>query len=221
MALRIDNHFVAFIDILGFSEMVRSDCESPNGTKYLELLYKVHHEAAQTLGKDVEAGLIQFSDSIVFSRPFDLFKLNEFLVAVSKWQRSLLLSGLLCRGGITFGKHFVNDRFMFSKGLIDAYYLESAKAKFPRIIISKDLIELAKDSIKWESSPVIKEEDGSIFVDYLTHENAEMKGKLMAAAGKLCEQQVSNSSVQEKLRWLGHYADFKLGSNLSKPRFSP
>ena len=100
MALQLTSHFVAFIDILGFSEMVRSDCESSNSPKYLELLYESHVRAAALLGKDLEAGLIQFSDSIVFSRPFDLLSLGGFISAVATFQRSMLCDGLLCRGAL-------------------------------------------------------------------------------------------------------------------------
>lgn len=220
MALQLASHFVAFIDILGFSEMVRSDCESSNSPKHLELLYDSHVRASALLGKDLEAGLIQFSDSIVFSRPFDLPSLDGFISAVATLQRSMLCDGLLCRGGVTFGKHFVKDRFMFSKGLIDAYHLESLQAKYPRIVVSENLLELANPTIDIEGLKVMREEDGVAFVDYLSENKAEEKEKLVTVTQKIiADSKNGGASVQEKMRWLARYADHKLGSNLSGPRF--
>jgi hypothetical protein len=220
LALQLASHFVAFIDILGFSEMVRSDCESSNSPKHLELLYDSHVRASALLGKDLETGLIQFSDSIVFSRPFDLPSLGGFISAVATLQRSMFCDGLLCRGGITFGKHFVKDRFMFSKGLIDAYHLESLLAKYPRIVVSENLLELANPTIDIAGLKVMREEDGVAFVDYLSHNKGEDEDKLVAVTQKIiADSKDAGAAVQEKMRWLARYADHKLGSHFSGPRF--
>ena len=45
MSENLTHHFVAFIDILGFSAMVDADCSSPSGTeKYIDKLYKIHND---------------------------------------------------------------------------------------------------------------------------------------------------------------------------------
>jgi hypothetical protein len=221
MPLQLSSHFVAFIDLLGFSEMVRADCESSHAPKFLELLHEAHLRAATIFGKDLDAGLTQFSDSIVLSRPFDLSALSSFIASIAAWQRSLLLDGLLCRGGITFGKHFVKDRFLFSKGLIDAYYLESTQAKFPRIVVSENLLQLAAPTVEVGALKLVREEDGIAFVDYLSIENPEEKAKLTAATQDVITTSPNGvASVQEKMRWLARYADHRLGTTLSVPRFA-
>lgn len=221
MPLQLSSHFVAFIDLLGFSEMVRSDCESSNPPKYLELLYDAHVRAAALFGKDLDAGLTQFSDSIVVSRPFDLPALPNFISTIAAWQRSLLADGLLCRGGVTFGKHFVKDRFLFSQGLIDAYHLESKQAKYPRIVVSEDLLQLAVPTVDIGALKLLKEDDGVAFVDYLAVDDPAQIGGLAAAAEALItKSQGGVASVQEKMRWLARYADHKLGTMLSGPRFA-
>lgn len=220
MALELKSHFVAFIDILGFSEMVRADCELFNAPKHLDRLYDSHVRASALLGQDLEAGLIQFSDSIVFSRPFDLPSLDGFISAVATLQQSMFCDGLLCRGGITFGKHFVKDRFMFSKGLIDAYKLESSLAKYPRILVSDNLLELANPTIDIKELEVMREEDGLFFVDYLSENKGRDKKYLIEVTKKIiAESKNAGVGVQEKMRWLARYADHKLGSNLGGPRF--
>lgn len=221
MALQLSPHFVAFIDILGFSEMVRADCESSGPPKHLERLYDAHTRASHLLGQDIEAGLIQFSDSIVFSRPFDLSALGGFLLAVATLQRSLLLDGLLCRGGVTFGRHFVKDRFLFSMGLIDAYRLESSLARYPRIVVSENLLQLASPAISLNEFPILREEDGVVFVDYLNPDAAAPTGALTQAIQSILSASAhAGPSVQEKLRWLARYSDHKLSSALSGPVFS-
>lgn len=220
MSLLLASHFVAFIDLLGFSEMVRSDCESSDSPKYLELLHNAHVRAAGLLGEDLEAGLIQFSDSIVFSRPFDLNALDSFISAVAVWQKSLLSDGLLCRGGITFGKHFVKDRFLFSKGLIDAYHLENSQARYPRVVVSENLLQLASPTIDTTALKLLREDDGVTFIDYLFADTPDETAKLITATQMvIANSHAGGASVQEKMRWLARYADHKLGSNLSGPRF--
>lgn len=200
--------------------MVRHDCESSGQPVNLERLYGAHNRASALLGSDIEAGLIQFSDSIVFSRPFDLSSLAGFLASVATWQRSLLLDGLLCRGGVTFGKHFVKERFLFSKALIDAYHLESTLARFPRIVVSEDLLQLAMPLVNDSELPVVREEDGVVFLDYLTPDNSVTAAELVAAVdGLIKASSKSGPVVQEKLRWLARYSDYKLASGFSGNAF--
>ncbi|WP_155637040.1 hypothetical protein [Burkholderia multivorans] len=221
MPLQLESHFVAFIDLLGFSEMVRADCESSHEPKYLELLYAAHRRAAALFSKDLDSGLTQFSDSIVLSRPFDLPSLPNFISTIAIWQRSLLLDGLLCRGGVTFGKHFVKDRFLFSKGLIDAYRLESTQAKYPRIVVSENLLQLAQPTVDPGDLNLIREEDGIAFIDYLAIGSPDEKDKFNTSIQRVIAASPNrDSSVQEKMRWLARYADHKLGTKLSGPRFS-
>lgn len=220
MSLSLDDHFVAFIDILGFSEMVKSDCVSPDHPKHLERLYKAHFQAIELFSHDIHANLTQFSDSIVFSRRFDISALGGFLESIRQWQQMILIDGLLCRGGIAFGRHFLKDKFMFSKAMIDAYEIESTKAKFPRIIISGDLIDLACAGDIC-SMPLVKEDDGAIFIDYLKNESDDRRLNLIKAIQNISNaNKKSTSTVQEKIRWLERYSDYKLGTYFSRPHFS-
>lgn len=164
--------------------------------------------------------LIQFSDSIVLSSPFVIERLPLFIDAISNWQRNLLVNGFLCRGGITFGKHFISNNFLFSKALIDAYYMESNLAKQPRVIISDNLIQL---SPKVMSNPTFKakrEDDGLCFVDYLYSDSLVTRDVLIKSIEKIISEGLKkSSSVQEKMRWLSKYADYKLNTSLSTPVF--
>jgi hypothetical protein len=220
MALQLTSHFVAFVDILGFSAMVQADCETADTLKYLPLLHDAHLHALTLLGTDLETGLIQMSDSVVLSKPFNLHQLSSFLEAIAAWQRELIIRGLLCRGGVAFGKHFVKDRFLFSKAMIDAYNLERSHAKFPRIIVSTDLIELARGQVDIASLRLLKEEDGAFFINYLHVQDANLQVKLKNSIIKLiAETKNTSSDIQEKMRWLARYSDYELGTTLASPQF--
>jgi hypothetical protein len=51
---------------------------------------------------------------------------------------------LYLRGGVSIGFHYEDDNIIFSDGLIKAYYLESKKSIYPRIILDEDLIKRLK-----------------------------------------------------------------------------
>lgn len=197
--------------------MVQHDCGTAESPKYLPTLHNAHIQAKLDFAKDIESNIIQFSDSIVFSRKFSHEAFPTFIEAIANWQKNLLENGLLCRGGVTFGNHFVRDNFMFSKGLIDAYQLECKQARYPRIIVSQDLIEL----VSAEEPRLIKEDDGLSFIDYISYRNDSEKEKYSRSIhGLLQLNKNSNSSVQEKMRWLAKYADHKLGTSFATPQFS-
>ncbi|QHJ72278.1 hypothetical protein [Planococcus halotolerans] len=202
-------YFVAFIDLLGFSDMVKKDLEAPLGTqKYMDKLYRIHKKTLELNKSTLDLQLVQFSDSIVLATKFDKSNFPLFLNIISEYQYNLLQEGILVRGGITYGKHFYNDGFMYSLGLIEAYHLESKVARFPRIIVSKDLIELLyEDQMNLSDLGLLQEYDGHYFVDYLENGNNETMENLL---GFIVEgAKFNNTSVREKYVWLLDYSHFK------------
>src|SRR5262245_56824982 len=109
------HHFVAFLDLLGFSAMVAGEAEHAGDDRSSFLkLRDAHQQTRSRFEKMPGYTLFQFSDSIVLARQFDKHALPEFLGVVADYQRSLLERELLCRGGIAYGKHFVDGSFLFS-----------------------------------------------------------------------------------------------------------
>lgn len=165
--IKYENRIVAFVDILGFKEIIK---KSERNLTKLQLLYQTLEflkkrentykwnlqfieieEDAQK--KELSNFDIQtqmtctcFSDSIVVSVNCTDNYINEItstLVAnLSYIGSQLMTEGILLRGGITIGKliHLDNGIIM-GQGLIDAYQLESNSAKYPRILISDKLIK--------------------------------------------------------------------------------
>lgn len=133
---------VAFIDILGFSVLVRQIGEEPS------LHVKLHHALTQikqykhnslrgnTAQSELEVSV--FSDSIVISGAFE--NINGIIWSVIHLQCQLLVLGILIRGGISSGRTFHADDILYGEGMLDAYFLESKAAIYPRIVLAPHLV---------------------------------------------------------------------------------
>jgi len=211
-------HYVAFLDILGFKAMVENEVRSGNGF-FLEKLYNCHQKAKAIFELDPDLSTTQFSDSIVISRPFSKDHFDLFIERIRTYQRYLLEEGLLCRGGVAVNQHFNDNSFTFSAGLIDAYKVESISAKYPRVVISPDVIDLIFPDGKI-SKKLIREDDGLYFIDYLNGDHKE-EPKLKEMIKNIFEEtsKAPNSSIREKGIWLASYCDSALKTKLCPPRF--
>lgn len=201
---------VSFIDILGFSSIVERDARKiePEDLKRInEGLNEVRE-----IYKDSGLNTILFSDSIIISTSLD----NQSIINIIKnsiaIQKSLLSKKILTRGGIAFGKHYQDEKTSYSEALIKAYYLETQKAKFPRVIIDKDLIDWLKHDKdtstvqkKEAQELLLKDKDGEIFLDYLSDENLEQSLEILTSASK----QIKSANILEKYQWLDSYHNHK------------
>lgn len=212
--------YVAFLDILGFSEIVKKVASDP-GHADLSALFRCHQKGSAIVSEDTLLAVTQFSDSVIISLPFDQKRFSFFCNVVGDFQRLLLREGFLCRGGVSRGEHFSNGSFLLSSGLVDAHRLESAVAKYPRVAVSRDLIDLV-DKKYVAKAPLRQEDDGVLFVDYLSGRKVRETEQLKRAVERKVTDCMSlpSPSVREKGVWLAAYSDFCLGTALSKPRFS-
>lgn len=221
MAVELKQHYVAFLDVLGFKEMVQSDIL---GDKHLFLskLFKCHQSAAQIFSDDPNCSITQFSDSIVVSKPYDVDSFKWFATRVAEYQRLLLDEELICRGGIAVNKHFSNGSFTFSAGLIAAYNVESKTARYPRVVISPEVMDLVFPERKPLPSFLVEEDDGLLFIDYIGLTSRTRPKKLTVAINNIVSKLLNSTipSVREKGLWLAAYSDATLGTSLSLPKFS-
>lgn len=241
-----EKRIVAFIDILGFKDIVKDSESDPSK---IELLYSALHflkvwetserwnlelveieEDAQKRGVhnfDIrgKTNSTSFSDSIVVSVKVD-DNINEMcstlIVNLAFIGAVLLEKGILFRGGITIGNivHRENGT-VFGQALIDAYFLESKSAKFPRIILSDKIIkelnypiETKKDRYPYHQY-VDRFEDGCVgfhqMIYYQVIESwVEMtKEKLIDSLEKVrkviisgLDKSFQNPEIYEKYKWL-------------------
>ncbi|WNY28970.1 hypothetical protein MmiEs2_11830 [Methanimicrococcus stummii] len=205
----LKDHFVAYIDILGFTDMVKNDfLINPKNPLYITKLYDFHKSMQSLITNESEdIGFIQFSDSIVISTEYDKSKFVNFVKLISKFQYDLFCEGIFCRGGIAYGKHFFENNFMYSHGLIEAYIIENEISINPKIVISSDLFELLYPYNNVDSNLcVLKDEDGTIFIDYLKNYDSADCDKILSA---VTLRKNTNPKVISKYRWLNRYINFK------------
>ncbi|EMF8864378.1 hypothetical protein V4T84_003106 [Vibrio parahaemolyticus] len=175
MDILLQPYIVAFVDLLGFTAMVKHDCEnSHDQQKYINALYDIHTKTKELKNQIEGLQITQFSDSVVLAIPYSKGGFVEFVKVVADYQFDLLSSGVLCRGGISYGKHYSSEDFLFSHALIDAYHLESKVASTPRILVSQELIDLIYPNNSQVPSDLLSvENDNMYFINYLNAGNPE------------------------------------------------
>lgn len=216
MANLLTNYFVAFIDLLGFSSMVSHDCESPEtAQKYIDKL-KATHKKTKELKNEIDGlQLTQFSDSIVLALPYKKESFEDFSRLVATYQYELLQNGILCRGGISYGMHHYEDDFLFSSGLIHAYNIEKDVSVNPRIVVSKDLIDLLYTAPHLIPKEILtKESDGSYFINYLSNRDPQESWR---SVNNIIPNNLAESpSIRGKQIWLINYYNHSFPDNISR-----
>lgn len=158
-------HIVAFVDILGFSNLIDSieDDKKLHDRLHWALThirsYKELSLVENTAQSDLKVSV--FSDCIVVTGKKNNF--HGVIWAVGWLQTQLLGAGILTRGGISSGKVVHADEILYGKGMLKAYKIENSAAVYPRIVIDPDLVMQIPDTYK--SIFLALESDGLYFID--------------------------------------------------------
>jgi len=176
---------VAFIDVLGFSELVkqsgipsnqeRSSAGSKIG-KLITTVKAIEHFIDNVLNDDRPDKFAEgafFSDSFVISMKTD--QLLYLIRETGNLCRHLLRHGLLCRGAITTGMLHHHHRIVVGPAFIKAYELERSAAVYPRIVFDDPTMEQWREELTMDSSrklaTMVKEDrDGLQFIDIFSPE---------------------------------------------------
>ncbi len=203
--LQSEERIIAFIDILGFKELVECSEKASDYSKLSKLIKR-----ATNLFKDLtyinDFQFTQFSDSFILS--FKSFKSEDSMLFMMQLQQLIdlfLTENILLRGGVTIGKLIHTKTILMGTGMNQAYYLESQLAKYPRVIIDKELLG------HWENClydynvenmfGVTKDCDGEYFIDYINKSNLPPNlNIILKKAYELINSDVK--SLNEKGLWL-------------------
>lgn len=183
-----EDRIVVFIDILGFSSMVKitdNDNSKSTGKKNEAITTLVNlTEALNFIKEEVKIlkslnlptiRLTQFSDSLVISSKE---KSNEILFIFNflKLLQVQLLSKyeILIRGGVVKGKVIHDEQILVGPAMVDAYNLESKCANSPRIVIMPSVRniydnERKKSGIEKNYSVLKQDYDGMFYIDYFNN----------------------------------------------------
>lgn len=145
--MEYSDYFVAFLDVLGFKELVLSQ-DRAKVTQYLEKTKSIIDEIRKIKARR-KLSAITISDSIILSIPFgaekeeNISNLRQLCVAIQKIQFELALEKIWVRGAISFGDAFISDEEnqIVGPAYINAYSLEKTVAVYPRVILDNRLID--------------------------------------------------------------------------------
>jgi hypothetical protein len=176
------NSVVTFIDVLGFTELVRSD---PSGDEVLRVASSFRLYGTEDLDgrrASQRGTAIQFSDCVLRCTPpreedegVSSLDILEEIEDLTYLQGELAAQGILLRGGIAVGPAHIGADGVFGPAVVDAYTLENKHALYPRIVLHPDVTNrfsteghsgrgvYAKDQVLLTRAS----DDGLYFVDYL------------------------------------------------------
>ena len=232
--------YVAFIDILGFSEIVRKSVGKPEqATELVRILERISTRTGSLaydglFGEDFRAQ--SFSDCIVLSEIATDGGLEHLLQVVTDLSLDLLANNILTRGGVAKGKLHHSDRIVFGPALVEAYRLETSIAEYPRIVVDR-AIHLDFKRIKqtgrvsWidarHHGQLRHGDDGPVFVDIFAslRDLSGSPPERLTVIGATCREAIQrhlneaiyDPRIYRKLQWLaGYWNSVVMGQEIPK-----
>lgn len=186
---KLQQSVVAFVDILGYKDIVE---ENKNSGTSNELLKKLHN-TLQTSRKYVDpdqgdkkymmddlSAMRAFTDNIVIGYPIRgrgdaESELVMIFNNLSYFQMIMTMNGFFVRGAIAVGELYMDDIAVFGVGFIEACEAEKSLARDPRIILTNSAKKAVEKHLKYYGAPsyspqasyLLKDCDGQYFVNYL------------------------------------------------------
>lgn len=168
--------FVAFLDILGFSELTRRCTDDPALRERLLIALLEAHQVPRFLSQSISntpgysgTWTLQtqvVSDTVILFIPAMIDHAANLLSSIRVLHDRLFGNRVLLRGAVTLGDMYWDDNWSstsdlhrpprqtiaFGQGLIDAYEMESKLAVYPRILVSDHFAEFVRKK-SWNDAP--------------------------------------------------------------------
>ncbi|NRQ42950.1 hypothetical protein HRH59_10335 [Rheinheimera sp. YQF-2] len=146
MSHTYQNRLCLFLDILGFSALVKGEnCDAVHQViRKIKRELKSSKDYMEKIGSSPIA--TTFSDCIVLSievKNEDVAEASNILVTatVKMLQDTYLNQAIALRGGMAYGKLYHRADGVFGPAMIKAYELESQYADWPRVIFDRSIVE--------------------------------------------------------------------------------
>jgi hypothetical protein len=226
--------YVAFVDILNFRGIIESVSRGDRSADEVRGLLQAIHERRRPEAHAEEVAEFKaqsISDAVALSSACNAQGLDHIFYVVCSLAIGLLESGILIRGAITKGKLYHDDSAVFGEGLVSAYHLESQVARFPRILVARQvardveeytkiapLMPLFRGSLKQaddgpmylnlfkELMPwIIKYKGAAPSSAPLTDAHLTRTRKMRAAIQQQFDASIDDPRIFEKLQWFAKY----------------
>ena len=222
-----ENRIVVFIDILGFSNIVKSTTTIKKAEGFiqkantvlnnlksaLEFIHK-HFDELKLDYANSSIQLSQFSDSIVIS----VLENSKELIIIFKHlkliqARLLNKYNILIRGGVVKGKLIHTNSLLLGPAMINAYNLESKCALSPRIVVDPKVKWSYNKINKTETGEIIEKEkilkkdyDGTFYIDYFNYDlefySDDNDEEYYRTICNLIKENVENSDISIRMKYL-------------------
>ena len=210
---KYEKRFVFFIDVLGFKNIVNKEEKPSNVIKVIKALSEIFERENKEKNPKLKFDfkITQISDCIIIS--FNTSKNFEFyylLLLMAKAQIDAFIKhGLLFRGGGAYGEMVHDKKYLFGNAYQEAYTIESKKAKYPRIMFKKELIDLIPNKDQKELAMELLEEDEEYYyMDFINllstdHFKEEEQIKNLNITKSIIEKNMDKErKILEKYEWL-------------------
>jgi hypothetical protein len=175
---------VAFVDILGYSELSRRE---PASLSFLANIRDALRTAFRSLDPNFGAPrgaqrywmTKTFTDNIVIGLPITFQdgspELGMVLGRLGEFQLQMTLAGFFVRGAVSVNKIYMDDHIVFGPALIEAYDAERTLACDPRIVLANSAREMRYIQERVEITEIVDHQhdmllmdtDGQLFLNYL------------------------------------------------------
>ncbi|MFM2275665.1 MAG: hypothetical protein RL211_1537 [Pseudomonadota bacterium] len=235
--------YCAFLDVLGFSERIRTSYKDGSADKLLESFHQILAKSIAKLKEDTGESMLyfkSFTDNVVLAHPgFGDDMESEFgfiLWAINEYQFQMALKGFFIRGGLAVNQLFMDENSVYGAALLEAYSLESKVAVNPVVVLCDNTMKLVDKHIGYYSGEVapqirdvLKGPDGRYFLNYLTECIVEGDDQeyLDAKSLRLHKKQIEFAlktytavpTVFSKFAWLAEYHNYFCDTVSSYPEY--
>jgi hypothetical protein len=230
LPLKTKNAYIAYLDILGFREMLaRADFK-----ERIENIVNVLQQRIEYDGRHyLHLRYLAISDTIIIAA--DEGEGRSLCRKIGQVQNALLKLGFAMRGAISFGEILTyeqnNGRNIFGQTLVEAYLLEQRIANYPRVVISGDCLKRLKADIRSlsrrkMSTYLLRDFDGVHFVNQFSSDvigiNSRINNRIRSRANRdeyyaRIAQGLSNTASEPKANakwyWLRKQVEIQLGKS--------
>lgn len=227
--------YCAFVDILGFAELINRLQYGGTPLHALrELLSKIHNPPSTNAGvlprSDFRAQSI--SDAVALSAATNAAGLGAIIHSINQLAVDLLKHGFFIRGALVKDRLYHDDKMVFGNALVRAYRLESSIVRYPRVMVTREVVEDIRNIDEKTFNQLLRRsDDGPMFVHVLraielaalpaelgTEQTRRLGINNSKFAGKLAQYVCIAEQVQrrfdeatdnpnhfEKVKWFAHY----------------
>ncbi len=137
-----ETRYCAYADILGFKNIVAGLAKGDPSYKDLrDTLRKIYSPSPSifSIHQDSDLRAQSISDAVCLSTTCSAHGLSHLFENLELLTIELLKKGYFLRGAVVKGKLFHDDGIVFGEASVRAFELENTVARFPRIMIAKEV----------------------------------------------------------------------------------